>query len=66
MNTPPHLDPAQICDTRIQHELVSSPLHIAVPVELELHAAMLVGPDLLSRLADHDRGLRGREPQVGA
>ena len=37
------------CDTRTQHELFSSLLPVAVPVELHLHAAVLVGPDLLAR-----------------
>ena len=40
-------------------------LAFAVPVELHLHAAVLVGPDLLAGLADHDRGLRPGDDRLG-
>src|SRR6185369_7867439 len=45
----PDADPARAVDVV---------LPLAVPVELHLHAAVLVGEDLLPRRTDDDRGLR--------
>ena len=63
--TNPKLLPAQGCDTRTQHELLLVLLAVAVPVELDLHAAVLVGEDLLARRAHHHRGLRPLHEGLG-
>ena len=50
----PHFFPAHVLDTRTQHELFSSFFPCAVPVELHLHAAVLVDEDLLAARSDDD------------
>ena len=53
----PHCWPAQSVADADPAGAVGVILALAVPVELDFHAAVLVGEDLVARVTDDDRGL---------
>ena len=61
----PHCLPAQTGPDADPARAVGVVLALAVPVELDLHPAVLVGEDLLAGRADHDGRLRPLDERLG-